>query len=179
MLSEWCNELSVWSIPIVLMVILLIALLRGVKVYEVFVEGASEGFHTSIRIMPFLIAMMVSIGIFRDSGAMDLIISGMTSSLDFLGVPEQLVPLAIMRPLSGTGAMGLATELLNSYGPDSLYGRIASTIMGSTDTTFYILTVYFGAVGITKPRYSLYVGLIGDFTGFFASIYLCQLLFNS
>lgn len=178
MLNDWCNELSMWSIPVVLMMIPLIALLKGVKVYEVFVEGASEGFHTSIRIMPFLIAMMVSIGIFRDSGAMELVINGMASLLDFLGVPEQLVPLAIMRPLSGTGAMGLATEILHNFGPDSLYGRIASTIMGSTDTTFYILTVYFGAVGITKPRYSLYVGLIGDIAGFFASIYLCQLLFN-
>jgi spore maturation protein B len=98
--------------------------------------------------------------------------------LSALGVPSDLVPLAIMRPLSGTGSLGLATEILNTFGPDSLCGRIASTVMGSTDTTFYILTVYFGAVGIRKPRYSVFVGLIGDLTGFFMSIYICSKLFG-
>lgn len=177
MLLDVCNALSAWSIPFVLLVIPLIALARGVKVYETFVEGAAEGFQTAIRIMPFLVAMMVAIGVLRDSGAMECIIGYMKPILNFCGVPEQLVPLAIMRPLSGTGAMGMATELLNSFGPDSLSGRIASTIMGSTDTTFYILTVYFGAVGITRSRYALFAGLTGDIVGFFASIYLCSWLF--
>lgn len=178
MLANLCEFLSIWSIPLVLMLVPFIAYIRGVKVYEVFVEGAAEGFQTAIRILPFLLAMMVAVGILRDSGAMDFIIGQSSPVLNFLGVPEELVPLAVMRPLSGTGTMGLATELLHNFGPDSLCGRIASTVMGSTDTTFYILTVYFGAVKITKPRYSLYVGLTGDAIAFFASIYLCRLMFG-
>lgn len=178
MLQEVCSLLSAWSIPFILMAVPLYAYLKGVKVYEVFVEGAGEGFQTALRIMPFLIAMMVAIGILRDSGAMDCIINFIRPALNYLGVPEQLTPLAIMRPLSGTGTMGLATEILSRFGPDSMCGRIASTIMGSTDTTFYILTVYFGAVGVTKPRYCLYAGLIGDLFGFFASVILCGTMFG-
>ncbi|MPN38770.1 Spore maturation protein B [bioreactor metagenome] len=128
--------------------------------------------------MPFLVAMMVAINVFRASGAMDAVITLISPLLSLLGVPAELVPLAVMRPLSGTGSLGLATEILNTFGPDSLWGRIASTVMGSTDTTFYILTVYFGAVGIRKPRYSVFVGLLGDLTGFFVSIYICTKVFS-
>ena len=179
MMLELCTELSIWAIPMVIVIIILSGLWSRVKVYEAFVEGASEGFYTAVRIMPFLVAMMVSISVFRDSGAMQFMINCLSPVLSLLGVPEALVPLAIMKPLSGTGALGLATELLNQFGPDSLYGRIASTITGSTDTTFYILTVYFGAVGITNPRYSIYIGLFGDMVGFFSSIYICRLIFAS
>jgi len=178
MFAEFCRELSVWAIPAILLLIPLIGYFRKVNVYEAFVDGAAEGFKTAIRIMPFLVAMMVAINVFRASGAMDAFIMLIAPSLNVLGVPSDLVPLAIMRPLSGTGSLGLATEILNTFGPDSLCGRIASTVMGSTDTTFYILTVYFGAVGIRKPRYSVFVGLIGDLTGFFMSIYICSKLFG-
>ncbi|QJW48661.1 spore maturation protein [bacterium BFN5] len=178
MFAEFCHELSVWAIPAILLFIPLIGYFRKVNVYEAFVDGAAEGFKTAIRIMPFLVAMMVAINVFRASGAMDAFITFVAPQLGALGVPSDLVPLAIMRPLSGTGSLGLATEILNTFGPDSLCGRIASTVMGSTDTTFYILTVYFGAVGIRKPRYSVFVGLIGDLTGFFMSIYICSKLFG-
>jgi len=178
MFIEFCEQLSIWAIPIILLVIPVVGYFRNVKVYEAFVDGASEGFHTSIRIMPFLVAMMVAVNIFRASGAMEVGVEYVGSLLYVLGVPPDLVPLAIMRPLSGTGALGLTTEILNTYGPDSMVGRIASTVLGSTDTTFYILTVYFGAVGITKPRYSVFVGLLGDMIGFLGSIYLCQYLFS-
>ncbi len=178
MFIECCQQLSIWAIPIILLVIPVVGYFRNVKVYEAFVDGASEGFHTAIRIMPFLVAMMVAVNIFRASGAMDVVVEYMGSLLYAFGVPPDLVPLAIMRPLSGTGALGLTTEILNTYGPDSMMGRIASTVLGSTDTTFYILTVYFGAVGITKPRYSVFVGLLGDMIGFLGSIYLCQYLFS-
>lgn len=178
MFAEFCRELSVWAIPSILLFIPLIGYFRKVNVYEAFVDGAAEGFKTAIRIMPFLVAMMVAINVFRASGAMDALIMFIAPHLSALGVPSDLVPLAIMRPLSGTGSLGLATEILNTFGPDSLCGRIASTVMGSTDTTFYILTVYFGAVGIRKPRYSVFVGLIGDLTGFFMSIYICSKLFG-
>jgi len=177
MLADVCRELSVWAIPAILLAIPLIGYFRQVKVYEAFVEGAGEGFQTAIRIMPFLVAMMVAINIFRTSGALDAFVNLLAPLLSFLGVPPELVPLAIMRPLSGTGSLGLATEILNTYGPDSLCGRIASTVLGSTDTTFYILTVYFGAVGIRQPRYSVVVGLLGDLVGFFGSIYVCKSLF--
>jgi spore maturation protein B len=176
--TDICELLSLWTIPFILLFIPLFGYIRRVKVYEVFVEGAGEGFQTAIRIMPFLIAMMVAINIFRASGAMDLCVEVADPLLQLLGVPSDLVPLAIMRPVSGTGALGITTELLNTFGPDSLIGRMASTILGSTDTTLYIITVYFGAVGVYKPRYSLFVGLTGDMIGFFGSIIFCKLLFG-
>lgn len=170
--------LSLWTIPAVLLAILLFGFLRRVPIYEAFVEGAAEGFQTSVRIMPFLVAMLVAIGIFRSSGALDSLIAALGPALAVLGVPPELVPLAVMRPLSGTGSLGLACELMASEGPDSLVGKMASTLLGSTDTTFYILTVYFGAVGIRQPRYAVFVGLMGDITGLAATIYICRLLFS-
>jgi len=178
MFTDFCEQLSVWAIPAILLIVPVIGYFRHVNVYEGFVEGASEGFYTAIRIMPFLVAMMVAINIFRASGALDVCVEYVKPLLTLLGVPPEVVPLALMRPLSGTGSLGLVTELLNAHGPDSMIGRIASTVLGSTDTTFYILTVYFGAVGISKPRYSVCVGLLGDLIGFLGSIYICQQLFK-
>ncbi|MBP2653538.1 MAG: hypothetical protein H6Q73_1107 [Firmicutes bacterium] len=177
MIAELCTNLSKWAIPLILLFIPLVALFRRVRVYEAFVEGAAEGFSNAIRIMPFLVAMMVAVGIFRDSGALDKCVSALSPFLFKFGIPAELVPLAVMRPLSGTGAIGVTTELLNAHGPDSMVGRIASTVLGSTDTTFYVLTVYFGAVGVVKPRYSIAVGLIGDLIGFIGSVFICKLLF--
>ncbi|QDR80757.1 spore maturation protein [Sporomusa termitida] len=177
MLLELCEQLSVWAIPGVLLIVPVIGYLRKVKVYEAFIEGAGEGFHTAIRILPCLVAMLIAISIFRASGAMEACVAWMGPVLNVLGVPSDLVPLAIMRPLSGSGSLGLATELLNTYGPDSLIGRIASTVLASTDTTFYVLTVYFGAVGLSNPRYAVLVGVSGDVVSFLASVYICQLLF--
>ena len=178
MVDDLCRQLSNWAIPFLLMIIPLIGYIRRVKVYEAFVEGAANGFQTAIKIMPFLVAMLVAVNIFRASGAMDIFISIFEPVLKIVGVPPDLIPLGIMRPLSGTGSLGLVTEILETHGPDSLNGRIASTVLGSTDTTFYILTVYFGAVGIRNPRYSVLVGLIGDMTGFLGSVYICRRLFG-
>jgi spore maturation protein B len=177
MLTAVSDILAVWTIPALLLAILVFGYLRRVPVYEVFVEGAAEGFQTTLRIMPFLVAMLVAIGILRASGALDDCIALLQPALSALGVPPELVPLAIMRPLSGTGSLGLVSELLAAEGPDSLVGKMAATLLGSTDTTFYILTVYFGAVGIRRPRYAVFVGLMGDLTGFAATIYVCRLLF--
>lgn len=176
MLSQISEQLSRWAIPMILLLVPLIGYLRGVKVYESFVEGAAEGFSTAVRIMPFLVAMMVAINVFRASGAMDVLIGVLRPVLETFNIPPELAPLAIMRPLSGSGSLGITTELLNTYGPDSLIGRTASTVLGSTDTTFYILTVYFGAIGVKNPRYSVVVGLIGDMIGFLGSIYIWQAL---
>lgn len=178
MFAAFSDFLAAWALPLVLLAIPCIGLARGVRVYEAFVEGAAEGFQTAVRIMPFLVAMLVAVGVFRASGALEDGVALLRPALALLGVPPELVPLAVMRPLSGTGALGLTTELLASVGPDSLVGRMASTILGSTDTTFYVLTVYFGAVGIRNPRYAVTVGLAGDLTGFFMSIYVCNLLFG-
>lgn len=169
---------AAWAIPLILLIIPLLGCLKRVPVYEVFVEGAAEGFQTAIRIMPFLIAMMVAINVFKASGAMDAVITCLKPGLLLLKVPPELVPLAVMRPLSGTGALGITTDILHTYGADSLVGRTASTILASTDTTLYILTVYFGSVGIKKIRYAMGVGLFGDFVGFMAAVYYCQVFFK-
>lgn len=176
-MSILSEQLSLWVIPVLLVFIPLFGAIRRVKVYESFVEGAAEGFQTSIRILPFLVAMLVAINVFRSSGALGACVSFIEPVLTFFHIPAELIPLAIMRPLSGTGALGLTTEIFTAFGPDSLIGQIASTVLGSTDTTFYILTVYFGAVGITRPRYSVFVGLCGDIIGFLGSVYLCQYFF--
>ena len=177
MFLKICEILSLWMIPMLILLIILVGFIRKVKVYEAFTEGAAEGFYTSVKIMPFLIAMMVAITIFRTSGALDNCIFFLQPFLQYACIPPELVTLAIMRPLSGTGALGIVTDTINTFGPDSLIGKMAATILGSTDTTFYILAVYFGAVGITKPRYALFVGLIGDMIGFWGSIYVCRILF--
>lgn len=178
MVAEITAFLSRWAIPVLLLVIPLLGHWRGVKVYETFVEGAAEGFTTAVRIIPYLVAMMVALNVFRTSGAMDYCTAAGAQLLAFLQIPPELVPLAVMRPLSGSGALGLASELLRTWGPDSFLGRVASTLMGSTDTTFYVLTVYFGAVGVYRIRYAMLVGLLGDVTGFFGSVYICYKLFG-
>ena len=170
--------MSVIAIPIMISGILIHGLVKGVNLYDAFVEGAAEGFTTAIRLMPFLIGMMVAIGLFRDSGGMELLGVALTPVLAKLEVPHELLPLALMRPVSGSSALAMTTELMQNAGPDSFLGKIASTMMGSTDTTLFVLTVYFGAVGIKRTRYALAVGLIADCAGILASVYICQLFFG-
>lgn len=171
--------LSVWMIPIVLVFIPLYAFYRKVPVYESFVDGAKDGFDTAIKIIPHLVGMMVAISVFRASGAMDAMISLLQPLMLWLGVPSEVLPLAILRPITGAGSLAFTTDLMKEYGPDSLIGRIASTVQGSTDTTLYVLTVYFGAIGIRKTRYALKVGLAADLVGFIASIIICILVFGA
>ena len=154
------------------------AFFRGVNVYEAFVEGAEEGFTTAVRIIPYLVAMLVAIGVFRSSGALEIMVDLVRPVTNCLGIPGEVLPLAVMRPLSGGGALGITADLIKSFGPDSFTGRLASTMQGSTDTTFYVATVYFGSVGIMKYRHSIAVGLIADITGFLASVFICGLLFS-
>jgi spore maturation protein B len=169
------SEISRWAIPFLLFAIPLFAYLRKVPVYESFVTGAEEGFRTGVRILPFLIGMLVSIRIFIDSGALEILAGFLRPVFDLIGLDTELttlIPLAIMRPLSGSGALGIATQLIEQYGPDSMIGRMASTLQGSTDTTFFVLTVYFGSVGIRKYRYALKLGLIADLVGLIASVWI-------
>ena len=173
-------ELSRWAIPLLLLVIPVLAYLRKVPVYESFVTGAEEGFKTGVRILPFLIGMLVAIQVFVDSGALNIISRFLQPMFSYFGLDSNfsaIIPLAIMRPLSGSGALGVATQLINQYGPDSFIGRLASTLQGSTDTTFFVLTVYFGSVGIRKYRYALKLGLLADFVGLVASILIVSRTF--
>ncbi|RKN84627.1 spore maturation protein [Paenibacillus ginsengarvi] len=170
--------LSAWAIPVLIALIPLYGMSRKVPVYESFVEGAKDGFDTAVKIIPHLVGMMVAISVFRASGAMDLMIGWLKPLLAYAGVPSEVLPLAILRPITGSGSLAYTADLIGQYGPDSLIGRMASTIQGSTDTTLYVLTVYFGAVGIRQGRYALKVGLFSDLVGFAASVAICLLVFG-
>ncbi|AFQ43103.1 spore maturation protein [Desulfosporosinus meridiei] len=173
-------EISRWAIPLLLLLVPIVAYIRGVPVYESFVEGAEEGFKTGVRILPFLIGMLVAIRVFVDSGALSILSQWLRPLINILGLDPDfaaIIPLAIMRPLSGSGALGVATQLINEYGPDSYIGRLASTLQGSTDTTFFVLTVYFGSVGIKKYRYALKLGLLADLIGLIVSVWIVTKVF--
>ncbi|NLW25146.1 MAG: spore maturation protein [Clostridia bacterium] len=178
MLELIINVISKWAIPFLVLFIPLFAYIKGVKVYEVFIEGAEEGFKIAIKLIPYLVAMLVAISVFRNSGAMAIVVEALKPVTDLLHIPGEVLPLAIMRPLSGGGALGISTELINTFGPDSLIGRLASTMQGSSDTTFFVLTVYFGSVGITKYRHALWVGLLADISSFIASVYIVNRMFG-
>lgn len=178
MLLTVLNTVSRWAIPFLLLVVPVYGFCKRIPVYETFVEGAEEGFYTAVKIIPFLVGMMVAISVFRASGAMDYLVSAMMPAMVAIGAPPEVLPLAVMRPLSGSGALGLATELMRVYGPDSMIGKLASVMQGTTDTTFFVLTVYFGSVGVKKFKYALITGLSADITGLIASIYICNLLFR-
>jgi len=169
---------STWTIPFLLIVIPLIGLWRRIPVYESFVEGAKAGFSTAVRIIPYLVAMFVAIRVFQYSGAMQWFIHLISPVTAWLGIPEEVIPLAFVRPLSGSGALGILASILETYGPDSFIGRLASTIQGSTETTFYVLTVYFGAVGVRRVRHALPASLASDIFGLLASIYIVTRVFG-
>ncbi|WP_455661268.1 spore maturation protein [Pradoshia sp.] len=175
---QWISALSLWMIPMMILFILIYGTYKKVPTYESFVEGGKEGIKITFSIIPFLIGMMVAISIFRASGAMDAVISVMKPALNLLGVPSEVVPLALIRPISGNAALGMASDLISTYGPDSFIGRVASTIQGSTDTTLYVLTVYFGAVGIRKMGDALKVGLWADLVGIGAAVILATIMFQ-
>ncbi|MFC5714152.1 spore maturation protein [Thalassorhabdus alkalitolerans] len=175
---EWVTLISTWIIPIIIGGILFLGTMKRVPTYETFVEGAKEGFGLAVSIIPYLVGMLVAISVFRASGAMDLLISWIQPILGVFGVPAEIVPLALIRPISGTGALGMTSDLIATYGPDSLIGRLASTMQGSTDTTLYVLTVYFGAVGIKKMGDALKVGLLADLAGIIAAIVIVLLVFS-
>jgi spore maturation protein B len=177
-LEAFLTLISKWTIPFLVFFIPVFAYFKGVKVYEEFIKGAEEGFKIAINLIPFLVAMLVAIGIFRNSGAMNIIVEAISPVIEFFGVPGEVLPLAIMRPLSGGGALGIATELINTFGPDSLIGRMASTMQGSSDTTFFVLTVYFGSIGISKYRHALWVGLIADLSSFIAAVFIVNKIFG-
>jgi len=156
----------------------LFAALKGVKVYEELVEGGKEGFHVAIRIIPYLVMILLAIFMLRESGGITLLTQAVRPVLDAVGFPPDLMPLALMRPLSGSGSLGIFTEMVKEFGPDSLVVRMAGTIYGSTETTFYVIAVYFGAVGIKRTRHAIPAGLIADLAGVIASVIICRMMFG-
>jgi spore maturation protein SpmA len=160
---------------------ILLATIKRVNVYETFIEGAKDGFSVAVKIIPYLIAILVAVGVFRASGAMDLFVQFFGKALEVLHIDSDFIgalPTALMKPLSGSGARGMMVDAMNTYGADSFVGRVASVVQGATDTTFYIIAVYFGSVGIRKTRYAVTCGLIADFAGIAASIFIAYLFFH-
>lgn len=172
------NALSVLAIPFFLAFFPLYAALRRVAVYEEFVVGAREGFHVAVRIIPYLVAMLVAVGMFRAAGGVDLLARGLGPVLAATGFPVDLLPLALMRPLSGAASLGLFSELVQAHGPDSLVSRMAATVLGSTETTLYVVAVYFGAVGVRRTRHAVPAGLMADLAGILASVAICRMVWG-
>jgi spore maturation protein B len=171
------DAISLWAVPVLLVGIPLVGIIRGVKVYDVFIEGAKEGFDVAVRIIPFLVGILVAIGMFRGSGAMDLLMAALRPLVSATGFPAELVPLAILRSLSGSGSLAFTTDLIKTHGPDSVVARMAATMYGSSETTFYVLAVYFGAVGVRRTRHAVPVALIGDLVAAIAAVAVCAWMF--
>lgn len=179
MLKAALDLVSAWAIPVLLAGIPLLALARRVKVYPAFVDGAKEGFETAVRIIPPLVAILVALGMLRASGAMDAFAGLVAPVTSALGIPPSVIPMFLVRPLSGGGALGVVGDVLRSDGPDSHAGRLVSVMAGSTETTFYVLAVYFGAAGISRYRHALPAALLADLAGFAAAVIVVGLVFGS
>jgi spore maturation protein SpmB len=160
---------------------ILLAVIKRVNVYESFIEGAKDGFQVAVKIIPYLIAILVAVGVFRASGSMDMCVNLIQTALVSLNIDADFtgaLPTALMKPLSGSGARGMMVDAMNTYGADSFVGRVSSIVQGATDTTFYIIAVYFGSVGIRNTRYAVTCGLIADAAGILASIFIAYLFFH-
>jgi len=172
------DALALWLVPVLLALIPLWGQIRRVAVFDAFVEGAEEGLRIALSIFPFMVGIMVALAVFRASGAMELLARLLAPVTDRLGFPHAVLPLMLIRPLSGAGSLAATVDLLNTHGPDSFIGRLASVMQGSTDTTFYVITVYFGSVGVRRTRYAAGVGLAADLAGFIAALIACRWFFG-
>lgn len=166
------NYIVLAIIPILIGLVTLYGILKGVKVYECFVEGAKDGINICLRIFPYLLAMLLAVGVFRASKALDYFTALMAPVVGLIGLPKEIVPLVFIKPLSGSGAMGVFTDILKQYGADGIIGITASIIMGTTETIFYTLTVYYGAVGVKKIRHTLWAAIIADLTAIIMAVTL-------
>jgi spore maturation protein SpmA/spore maturation protein SpmB len=173
------RQISPWIIPGIMMALLGFGVARKVSVYEVFVEGAKDGFLVAVRIIPYLVAILVAVGMFRASGALDVLVAAISPATTLIGLPGEALPMALLRPLSGSGAYGVLASIINdpAVGPDSYVGYLVSTFQGSTETTFYVIAVYFGAVQIKRIRHALWAGLTADLVGIIAAVFICSMLF--
>jgi spore maturation protein B len=172
------NLLSYFVLPVLIVGFPLYGLIKKVPVYEEFVEGAKEGFSVAVMIIPYLVAILFAIAMFRASGAMEFLIDGLRPVLAVIGVPAELIPMAIVRPLTGSGSAGIVLDMISQYGEDSIFVKMAATMFGSTETTFYVIAVYFGAINVRKIRHAVPAGLIADFAALLASVYVVRWLFG-
>lgn len=170
--------MSYFVIPVIVVGFPLYGLYKRVPVYETFVEGAKEGFNVAVRIIPYLVAILFAIGMFRASGAMDALTTAVSPVLALIGFPAEVLPMAIVRPLTGSGSAGLVADMIQQYGEDSLYVKMAATMFGSTETTFYVIAVYFGAVNVKKTRHAVPAGLTADFSAMIIAVWVVRLLFG-
>ena len=176
MFTNVLNLISLWAIPFVAAAIPLYAIIKKVPVYTAFTQGAKDGFSTAVMIIPYLTAMLCAIGMFRACGAMDFICNLLGPVTELIGLPASVLPMGIMRSFSGGGAEGMLVELLTTYGPDSQIGRMASVAMGSTETTFYCIAVYFGCIGVSKTRHAIAAGLMADLASLLAACFITNLM---
>lgn len=170
--------LSVFVIPMIIIGFPLYGLWKRVPVYEEFVTGAKEGFQVAVNIIPYLVAILFAVAMFRASGAMDFFVEALRPLLSPLGIPPEVLPMAITRPLTGSGSVGIMLDLINRYGADSLIVKTAATMFGSTETTFYVVAVYFGAVNVKKTRHAVPAGLSADIAAMILAVYVVKWLFG-
>lgn len=177
MIKTAINLFSVWLIPLIILIVLTYGLIKKVPVYETFVDGAKDGLKVSVNIVPYLIAIIVAVSMFRASGAIELIQQALSGLLDAIKVPADLLPVMVVRSLSGSAVLGMFSDIVHQYGPDSYPAKLAAVMVGSSETTFYVLAVYFGSVGIKKFRHAVLTGLLADGSGIIAAIVISRWLF--
>lgn len=171
------NIISLWILPFIILVILTMGMVKKVPIYEVFTDGAKDGFKVAVNIIPYLVAIIVAISMFRASGIIEMTTDLLSGMLWKLHIPTDTIPIMLVRSLSGSAALGIFADIANNLGPDSYATKLSAVMVGSSETTFYVLAVYFGAVGISKLRYALIVGLLADFIGIAAAIVVCNFVF--
>ena len=177
-MSGFANQLSNGMFLLFILGIPVYAAIKKINVFDAFIIGAKQGFETSINIIPYLVAMLVAIGMLRASGFFDLMNQFLAPLMQLIGMPPEVLPLALVRPFSGSASIGVMAELIHQNGGDSLISKIAATMMGSTETTFYVVAVYFGSIGISRTRHAIPVGLLADLSGVIASVLICRYLFS-
>lgn len=177
MFQQIMNLLSLWALPAILLLILTMGLAKKVPIYETFTTGAKDGFKVAVNIIPYLVAIIVAISMFRASGIIEMLELTLSELLCRIHVPADVIPIMIVRSLSGSAALGVFSDIANTLGPDDYATKLSAIMVGSSETTFYVLAVYFGAVGISKLRYALLVGLLADFIGIVAAICVCNWMF--
>lgn len=171
------NIISLWALPFIIVLILTLGLIKKIPIYEVFTEGAKDGFKVSVNIIPYLVAIIVAISMLRASGAIEMLSHALSSILTRFNIPADVLPVIFVRPLSGSAALGLFSDIATNLGPNAYATKLAAVMVGSSETTFYVLAVYFGSVGITKFRYALWVGLLADIIAAVMSIIVCHYVF--
>ncbi len=168
---------SLWALPVIILLILTLGLIKKVPIYEAFTEGAKDGFKVSVNIIPYLVAIIVAISMFRASGIIEMMESTFSNVLNAFHIPADVLPIMIVRSLSGSAALGVFSDIANNLGPDAYATKLSAVMVGSSETTFYVLAVYFGAVGISKLRYALAVGILADIIGIVAAVLVCNWMF--